>query len=308
MTIQTMNQAIGDVDPYYVSDADSYLATYKQRRRKKRKPVLLIAAILAVLMALGVGATLRFGLDKTIADFLGITPTKWEITQKMVCDIHRTKYADDMAITVSQVYGDPYFAYISVVAQIPYDIPEEGRLDAPSLDIDGADGSYHFAYVGGSEDGRVQRYVVYLSGYENLIGRRIRLGFNGYTLLDNPMVSPITEKVEFDFKIDYENITTIIPVEQTFGEHYVHHVRISPLSVILRIHDLPQDDRLLKDVVINMKDGICVDVWKRYNLTTRVGKKVNDICAEFSEVIDPRDIASVTFSVDGETYHTVEIP
>ena len=114
--------------------------------------------------------------------------------------------------------------------------------------------------------------------------------------------------IEFTFRADYKNLTETFRVGKKYGEYGVKEVRISPLSTIIRITGLPDHQHYFKHIYLTRKDGTQIEL---YDIQEIKHLWWSDSCDVFAcgdtQIIEPKEVESISFSVDGEMFYTIHL-
>ena len=130
----------------FVTDAMYY--GENRRKRLLRLPVAaLIAVITALILALATGASVIFGWDGVLKDYLGISGTREDELRNSVMEINQSQTIDGLTVTVRQAFGDAHTVYVLAEVRVPEGLPLDGRLQSIVVNIDtkNSSGSYNFA-------------------------------------------------------------------------------------------------------------------------------------------------------------------
>ena len=161
MKFNTFNTAMNGICAEFVTDAMYY--GENRRRRLLRLPVAaLIAVITALILALAAGASVIFGWDGVLKDYLGISGTREDELRNSVMEINQSQTIDGLTVTVRQAFGDAHTVYVLAEVVVPEWLPLDGRLQSLVVNIDAknSSGSYNFARMNIDEESRVQTYLI----------------------------------------------------------------------------------------------------------------------------------------------------
>ena len=228
------------------------------------------------------------------------------------------------------MFGDPHSAWIVFRTIIPEWAPlrpdEEndiypmhyGDFLSVQLSTGTQGGGYGWKCINIDDEARTKTYVLKVSGTsDSLIGRKITLTFDYewmdevgwptghfYAIRDdrgNPT------NIEITFQPRYRDMTKNFRVNEKYGDYEIRELRISPASTIVRIAGLPENQRYIKVCSLTMKDGNTVACYDFRPLRNLWWNGSVDVYSSNYEIVDPSEVKSVTFSVDEETFYTVDL-
>ncbi len=153
---------------------------YVLRKRLLRLPVAaLIAVITALILALAAGASVIFGWDDVLKDYLGISGTREDELRNSVMEINQSQTIDGLTVTVRQAFGDAHTVYVLAEVRVPEGLPFEGKIDEvlvnTKLRDDGA--VYNWLLVNKDEATRTQTYIIQLHTLKSLLKKTVRIRF-----------------------------------------------------------------------------------------------------------------------------------
>lgn len=321
---------MGDIDGAFISEAENDFLAKSWRRRRRIRVLVLVAALLTALIAIGCAAASYFEVDDVLKEYLGIAADYDEELGEGVAMIGLTQTVGDFTVTIDQMFGDPHAAWIVFHVTVPERAPlrpdSEGNIYATvygdflsvSLDIGSQGGGYRWECVAIDDETRTKTYILGVDGtHVSLIGRKITLTFDydwmnevgwptGYFHgFQDEEGKPIT--MEFTFSPKYRDMTKKFLVNETCDAYKVKEVRISPASTIIRIAGLPDDQHYIKGFCLTMKDGTTVEGNSSAPLKNIWWNGSIDVFIPNDQIVDPSEVKSVSFSVNGEKFYTVEL-
>ena len=330
MTVEKLNRAIGDIDKFFVAEAETYFSTQVGRRRTKARVLVLVAAILVAVLVVGCVTISLFEMDETLKEWLGLEGEINSDLREGGVDINETVTAGGVTVTVDQLFGDPHSLYIllhvTVAEWVPLTEDENIRAlgaygDFLHITISGTGtmgGGYGWRCVEIDEETRTKTYILSISSTpDDLINRKITLSLDyEWHRTENIMESHFGNStsdgqrvpLEISFYTKYHDMTKTFRIGESYGDYHVKELRISPVSSIIRISGLPDDQHFLKGGVLTMADGTEIDLLYSVKLKQIWWNDSIDIYFENSQIVDLKDVVSVSFTVDGETFYTVMLP
>lgn len=302
MKFNTFNAAMNGICAEFVTDA----LYYGENRRKRllRLPVAaLIAVITALILALAAGASVIFGWDGVLKDYLGISGTREDELRNSVMEINQSQTIDGLTVTVRQAFGDAHTVYVLAEVRVPEGLPLDGRLQSIVVNIDtkNSSGSYNFACMNIDEESRIQTYLITFASDKKIIGRHMTITFDAYVSL--PYVEKlITGSWNFKYKLNYADASRCFVLNEKCGDLTIKDVIISPASIMISVEGLPDDDLSLDEFSVILNDGSEPEIIRYQYLGNGGGKekKVISIYGKFRKVIDEKNVYAV--SINGQVF------
>lgn len=173
MKFNTFNAAMNGICAEFVTDAMYY--GENRRKRLLRLPVAaLIAVITALILALAAGASVIFGWDGVLKDYLGISGTREDELRNSVMEINQSQTIDGLTVTVRQAFGNAHTVYVLAEVRVPEGLPFEGKIDEilvnTKLRDDGA--VYNWLLVNKDEATRTQTYIIQLHTLKSILKKQ----------------------------------------------------------------------------------------------------------------------------------------
>lgn len=301
--------AVGRIDKRYIEEcithalcntAEDFQITSTNKQRNnikntiKRRPTIaaIVALFLVTILTLVVGATLLFHWNDTLRNYLGITEEDSDQLAKAVTIIGQSQTHENMTITVEQAFGDTHTAYIVASIILPEGMSVDGKIRRITPKITDVDGSYNYERISVDEDTRIQTYIITIkSSNKKLTGRKIELEFGGYVSSTHEKL--ISATWNFTFKLDFDDLSKTIVLNQKVDDFIIESVWITPVSMIIYIRDLPPEARYVDDFDLIMKDGSSPEIIKYQIIGDLKNSNTTPIYGLFPQVIDPSMVKGI---------------
>ena len=294
MKFNTFNAAMNGICAEFVTDAMCY--GENRRKRLLRLPVAaLIAVITALILALAAGASVIFGWDGVLKDYLGISGTRENELRNSVMEINQSQTIDGLTVTVRQAFGDAHTVYVLAEVRVPEGLPFEGKIDEvlvnTKLRDDGA--VYNWLLVNKDEATRTQTYIIQLHTLKSILKKTIRIRFIDFrNVADYQNRNYFRGEFDFSFRISYKNMAVTKELNFRTDKYTVKSVTLSPVTAIISFDAGTTDKDYDIDCRIITKDGSTPHVaWVNYIPEINPAMYIN-----FDDVIDPDNVIGIVIN------------
>ncbi len=314
INMQDLHDAFALLEPTDEQKKRVFARIVKGERKMQHKKTILSLGLAAVLfLALGSLAVAEFALDTDVLGFFAPENERQaSYLQQAGAEISAEAEDNGTQIKVTQMVGDKHNIYVffDVIAPEGTVLSDDFYAFASARAIFDASGGYSIEVLNDDDktDNKI-RMALELDAFDSLQGQNLHLQLQNLQRYDeaaDEMQTVLAGDWQLDFNLDYSDTTKTYKLSQRIelpaGSVDLQSLEISAIGASLGMKGIAADDGDFRfdydgdldnpQLVITLQDGSRVE-YSGIGTGTGVGQITGNY--QFANVIDPADIASISF-------------